>query len=217
MSRTRLILCIVLSALAAIWSLGALYAHMVRLQHKEVVTAIRDGEALPDMQQLSGPIAAYHSANHLLPCTLALHEDLGLLLARKTDLALDGADLDQSAQTLDEMRHALIARLSCAPQDGKAWLDLATIDSVREGFTKRALQSFAMSARVAPGESWLAEKRLLFALQFRPLLDAQARTIAASDIAVLRRAHPNRITHVMEMAGVDSPEALHHLLETPQS
>ena len=106
------------------------------------------------------------------------------------------------------MQDELAAHLSCSPTDGKAWLDFATIDIYREGFTPKAAAAYRMSQRVAPGESWLAQKRLLFALQFHDLLTPADIRVAQQDIAVLKRAHPNRMKDVLTDAGIADEASL---------
>jgi hypothetical protein len=208
MSPRRLAFFLGLGALSLIWSVVALMASGTRFEYRNMIESIRTGDEPPRQQALADAIDAYTSAMHLAPCNAALHEDMTLLLGQDTDVAMagDAADEDESLKrTQDE----LAAHLSCSPNDGKAWLDFATIDIYREGFTKKALGAYRMSALVAPGESWLAEKRLLFALQFRPLLDEGAVKIARNDLVVLKRAHPNRMVGVVTAANLADEPALY--------
>lgn len=216
MSTPRLIFFVIFSAACVTWAAGALYAHAIRLEYKELVNTIRAGEKEPDARMIDIAITDYTSTINLLPCRMGLHQDLGLLLAYRTDLTLNASDINASSDALDAMQKSLGALLSCTPTDGKAWLDLAMIDTYREGFTKHALDAYKMSEKVTPGESWLAEKRMLFALQFRPLLDDEARKVViANDMKTLERAHPNRMKAVMDAAAVTTPEALYALFAQP--
>ena len=85
--------------------------------------------------------------------------------------------------------------------------------SYREGFNKRSLNAYKMSQQVSPGESWLAEKRLLFAVKFRPLFDAPALEAARKDIATLERAAAFRLKNVFKAANVNSVEDLYALFK----
>lgn len=214
MSPLRLIGFSLFATLCVVWAVTALYGHSIRLENQDLIASILEGEKLPEAPVLDKAITEYQEALAILPCNLRLHQDLGILLALRTDTALAGENLDSSANALDAMKSGLENLLACTPNDGKAWLDLAMIDIYREGFTEHALTAYKTSARVAPGESWLAEKRLLFALEFNDLLDADARKVIGKDIIVLERAHPNRIKAVMEAAKVETPQALRDILRS---
>lgn len=208
MSPRRLVFFLSLCALCLLWSTIALLVSGTRFEYRNMIESIRAGEKLPEAQALNDAIAAYSWAMGLSPCNADLHEDMALLLGQSTDDSMNDEQADEDA-ALARTQEELAAHLSCTPADGKAWLDFATIDIYREGFTKRALGAYRMSALVAPGESWLAQKRLLFALQFRPLLTDEALAIAKNDLAVLKRAHPNRITDVIKRAGLTDEPALY--------
>lgn len=202
MSPRRLVFFLSVCALALLWSAVTLSVSGTRFQYRNVIESIRDGKEPPSAQVLSEVIASYASTMQMAPCNAGLHQDMALLLGQ-------GADASDEDTPLKQIQDELATHLSCSPTDGKAWLDFATIDIYREGFTKRALGAYHMSALVAPGESWLAEKRLLFALQFRSLFDASAMNVAQEDLVVLKRAHPNRMGEVMKVAQVQDEAALY--------
>ena len=213
MSPRRLVFFLSVCALAFLWSAIALMVSGTRFEYRNRIESIRAGQVPPDPQALATAIASYRAGMRLAPCNAALHQDMALLLGQQAD-----ASPEQDADVpLEQMQDELATRLSCSPADGKAWLDFATLDIYREGFTKRALGAYRMSAQVAPGESWLAEKRLLFALQFRPLLDAAAMQVARNDLAVLKRAHPNRMGEVIRLAELKDEPALYAVFATGAS
>lgn len=209
MSRVRLTLLSVFCVAAMLWSFWVLAAQYVRLEHRALLNSIRAGRAAVDFSAIDNAIAAYDSAMRLLPCSRGLQDDQLLMNSVAADWAVaypEQADADvYLAQSLD----VLSAHLSCNPTDGKAWLNLAAINTYREGFTERSLAALVMSEKVAPGESWLCSKRLVFALQFLPMLSREARDASLRDIAVLKdRAHPKWLLSVKRAAAVDTPEEL---------
>ena len=211
MSRPRLIVVLCLGVSACLWVTSVLIVDFARLDHRGLLQAIRNQEVMPPLKVVQAAIADYERGLRYVPCSAALHSERSLLLAYVADKAMASPDMDAADDALARMQEALSAQLACTPNDGKAWLDSAQMLIHREGFTERARSAYAMSAQVAPGESWLAQKRLLFALQFRLLLDAPSRAVVAHDILVLEHAHPNRMSAVMAAAEVDSAEALRDL------
>jgi hypothetical protein len=161
--------------------------------------------------EITSAIADYEHTTAALPCNAALNTELSLLRARHTDNAMLESDTTQADAALEQMQPQLGALLACTPMNGKAWLDFAILTTYNEGFTARARGAYAMSAYVAPGESWLAEKRLIFALKFRPLLDASARAVAVADLRVLEHAHPNRMNAVIKESEVSGAPELYAL------
>lgn len=208
MSPGRLVFFLSVCALGLLWSFVVFTVDVTRFEYRNLIASIRAGEQPPSRRALADAITAYGSTLHIASCSAALHQDMALLLGARTDAAMSSGTVDEDAQ-LQQTQEELAASLSCKPTDGKAWLDFATIDIYREGFTPRALNAYRMSALVAPGESWLAEKRLLFALQFRPLFDANAMKIAKEDLAVLKRAHPNRMHDVMKVVDIGDEASLY--------
>lgn len=196
----------VMVVLSCLWAVTALLAYNLRYQHRHLIQDIRAGRQVQPAR-LDAAITHYQRILALTPCNAKLYDDLGLLAAYGVDTAMEGEDMDRTDAELAQMQQVLNARLGCMPSDGKAWLDLAIITSYREGLSKQALADYAMSARVSPGESWLAQKRLSFAVKFRPLLDAEAKAVVTRDMATLSHAHPNHMTAVMDEAGVKTPEA----------
>lgn len=205
----------VLCFMACLWSVPAIMGQTVRMTHRQLVATIRSDEGMPDPRELVTAIAKDQRMLRIMPCNTPLRDEQALLLAQKADMLL-AADAENQDAAMLETQGVLAARLSCTPTDGKAWLDYAMLSTYREGITLKAIAAYEMSARVAPGESWLAEKRLLFALSFRAVFNDTARATVLNDIAVLRRAHPNRMTAVMNEAQVKTPEQLASLFETPK-
>jgi|GEM_PF-6471100 len=211
MSRVRLALFIGLSVLSSAWAVTALYAQWVRSEHQHLISEIRAGTTNPEQATLDVAIADYEHAMAVLPCSMALHEDRLLLVAERSDAAMASPDVIEASAALDKMQNAIAELLVCSPANGKAWLDFAMVNLFSEGFTKRSLSAYEVSGEVAPGESWLAQKRLFYALQFKHLFTQKARARALKDIDALERGHPNRIKAVMEVAKVETPEALRAL------
>lgn len=217
MSNTRLALFAALSLVCIAWSAAALYAQIVRWSHQNLIEQIRNHSTLLEPATLDAAITRYNHTLTILPCAMQIHEDLGLLLALRTDSIMQTPNLDAEADAFDAMHSALSNLLACTPTNGKAWLDLATISLYREGFTKDTAHAYVMSGKVTPVESWLAEKRLIFILPFVALLSAEEHRIIANDLATLTLAHPNRINAVMAAAKVDSKAALARLLGQPST
>ncbi len=215
MSSKRLILFFILGVFVLLWSVPVLVGQYVRSGHADVLAAIRAGEPTPDAV-IARTIAEDEAALRLAPCNLALRSELVLLNAQHVDAAAAAPENADEDVPLARLQHALDEQLACAPTDGKAWLDEAMIGIYRGGITPQSLAAYRMSARVAPGESWLAEKRLLFALEFRPVFDAKSLAVAQRDLVVLERAHPNRMTEVMKAANVTSKPQLYALFAAAQ-
>jgi hypothetical protein len=211
MSRTRIAFFVVLCAASCVWASLVFLGLSVRFAHQGMVDTIREGGVVKDKKALARAVADYENAITTLPCNTALLTDLSLLRAYGADGAMESPDESNEAEALEAMRAALLAQLSCSPRDGKVWLDLAAIDTFREGFTASARNAYGMSANVAPAESWLAEKRLQFALKFQPMWDDRMRKVGLADLSVLERAHPNRMTAVLGDAQIESPDALYAL------
>lgn len=212
MSRPRLLFILALGSCALAWSILVFISYDTRADHRAVLMKIYQAKAPVAVAALDAAINDYENSMALVPCNNALHEDMSLLLAQRADSAMTDATTDDEDVAMEAMQSELASHLACSPMDGKAWLDIATMMTYREGVTPRALSAYRMSANVAPGESWLAEKRLLFALQFRPVLDNKSRDVAKQDIAVLGRAHPNRMATVMKAASVENETQLAALL-----
>jgi hypothetical protein len=199
------------AALAVAWSAQALIGHAVRLTQQPVIQAIRKGDVAPDRRTIAAAMAQYAWAMRLSPCNTALFADRALLAAYEADSTMASADMRHGDAALDSMQSLLVARLACTPRDGKAWLDVAMLDVFREGVSPRALMAYRMSALAAPGESWLAKKRLEFALTFLPVLKDDELAVARADLAVLERAHPNNLLAVQAAAQVADKQALYAL------
>ena len=203
---------VVLCMAATIWSVLALSAQYVRLEYGGLISAIRSGTSTAEQLKVDKAIAHYESITRIVRCNAQLQRELALLSIYGADIA--DAEVDTY---LGKTLHTLSSLLSCMPTDGKAWLDYATLNTTREGFTGRSLAAYKMSQRVTPGESWLAEKRLLFALKVRPLFDAEALKAATSDIDTLQRGHPMRILAVLKEANLKSADDLYALFSDTNS
>lgn len=208
MSRNRQLLFVAICLCSSIWVIAVLFVASIRFEHKGMIDMIRNGNAQAEPKRVSEALVKFAGTLRVIPCDQGLSDDYLLLRAYDADQSLNSGDDARADAALAAMEEALGQRLSCTPHDGKAWLDLATVLTVREGFSSRALENYKMSARVAPAESWLAQKRLEFALSFRPMLDQEALQHAQADIAVLERAHPNKMTAVKTAADVESTQAL---------
>lgn len=156
-------------------------------------------------------IESYENALRIFPCNAGLYRDLLRLTSVGADIALAQPYADDSDFYLGKTIEVLASRLSCAPTDSKVWLDYAMINTYREGFTGTSLAAFKMSQKVAPGESWLAEKRIIFALKFYPLLDAAAIAATRSDLATLDRQSQFRINGIVRTYGIKSEQDLRAL------
>lgn len=210
MSRKRLSVFLLAASVAVLWSAQALFTHVVRLENQPVLQAIRNGEKV-STRAVAASMAAYQSALKWSPCNASAQADLALLAAYEADRAMaKPEEVDEDAK-LDALRKIVMARLACSPRDGKAWLDVAMLDVVRQGATPQTLAAYRMSALAAPGEAWLAKKRLEFALALLPLFSATEFEVARSDLATLERAHPNNMMAVQTAAKVESKEALYAL------
>lgn len=208
MSRTRQLMFTAICLASAVWSFAVLFPAYVRFEYSGVVDGIRSGKTEKNPNFIETALIHLEGARRFTYCNLDLEEDYQLLRAHMADQALNADNDTQTDQALLRMQTALEDYLACNPRDGKGWLDLSAVVTIREGFSPAALADYKMSAYVSPGESWLAQKRLAMALRVRPMLDQEALEISRADLAVLERAHPNKMTAIKTMAGVDSAEAL---------
>ena len=213
MSRPRLGVFCAITLLVVAWSAQVLISHVVRLTHEPVMSVLRKGETPPNHRELSAAVAQYQWATTFAPCNAALQADLSLLRAYEADSAMMKLDATQNDAPIEDMQRQLAARLACSPRDGKAWLDIATLDVLREGVTPRALTAYRMSALASPSESWLAKKRLEFALALLPVFSEKERAIVQADLAVLERAHPNSMIAVQTAANVKDKQALYTIFD----
>lgn len=214
MSRGRIGFFTALCLLSGLWVVSALTVQYTRLEHRHTLTTIRAGTTPLAKPALRAAIDDYRTALRIAPCSTKLLRELNLLLGQHADNAIAAGQDEEAANALDAMQAGLGKLLACTPNDGKAWLDLAVINSYREGFTPYSLRALKMSAAVAPGESWLAQQRLYFSLKFRPLLDAEAIQIANRDLKVLERALP-RMSAILRATGLKKSEELYQLFPLP--
>ncbi len=211
MSRARLGVFAAVCVLAVLWSVPVLSAHVVRLENQTIVQAIRKAKSPVDRRALASAMSHYQWAMELAPCNVALHADLAVLRAHDADVAMTSPDVARSDAALEAMQRLLTTHLACTPRDGKAWLDYAVVNTMREGANARGLKAYRMSALASPSESWLAKKRLEFAITFLPILGKPEITIAREDLSVLERAHPNNMLAVEAAAQVDNKQAVYAL------
>ena len=194
MIRARVGLFSAVAMLCVLWSAQALLGHVVRLNNQPVLQVIRKGEVAPDRHDVAEAISEYQWAMKFAPCNAALHADLALFVAHEADAAMATADEKNGDAAIDAMQQTLLSRLACTA-----------------GASARAFSAYRMSALAAPGESWLAKKRLEFALTFLPLLTEKELAVARADLAVLERAHPNNMIAIQTAAKVENKQALYAL------
>jgi hypothetical protein len=202
---------IAVTVAALLWSAQALMSALVRFNHQHLISQIRAGKSLPNQAELAQALAGYERVLRIAPCDGALNADRMLLVAYAADRAMNLPDAEASDAALQAVERQLAQRLTCNPRDGKAWLDVASLAVVREGITPRALTAYRMSALAAPGESWLAKKRLEFAVTFLPIFTEDEIAVARNDLTVLARAHPNNLLAIQAAAKVDNAQALYAL------
>lgn len=200
--------------IAVLWSAQVVVTHLVRLDNQPILHMIRNGKKVPNHREVAASIGAYQSALKYAPCNALLHADLALLAAYKADSAMAAPALNLEDAALEAMQQVLVSYLGCTPRDGKVWLDLAMLDVVRQGATPRTLMAYRMSALAAPGEAWLAKKRLEFAITFLPIFSAKELAVVRADLAVLERAHPNNMMALQAAAQVKNKRALYTLFGT---
>jgi hypothetical protein len=193
---------------AAVWSGLVFYTKYVRLDHQTLIQNIKADNGTNDKGALVKAIADYEQTIAFVPCDIALHQDLALLAARGADIAMAEPYGQDTDFFLGKSLDAMASSLSCNPRNGEVWLDFAIINNYYEGFTTRSLQAFKRSQHVTPNEAWLAEKRVIFALEFRPLLDAEAIAAVRSDLATLERGAGFRIPVILKASGLKSPKEL---------
>lgn len=191
-----------------VWIALAVPSSFVRYEHRALRDAVRPGTPPPEPQALAQAIADYDAVAARGPCHPHLHSERATFRLHAADQAMAAGAVALSEAHLDEAIVALQTHLRCSPMDGGAWINLAMLHVRHEGFGKRALDAYRLSAAVAPQEAWLAEKRLKFALEFYLLFDGEAMGIAQRDIAVLERALLKRQLDFAEETGVGSLENL---------
>lgn len=187
---------------AIAWAGLAIYAQYVQISHAKLLLTM-DSEA-PALDVLDEAIESYENALRIFPCSVGLYYDLLRLTSFGADIVMAQPYADESDFYLAKTMEVLADRLSCSPTDSKAWLDYAMLNTYREGFTGTSLAAFKMSQKVAPGESWLAEKRIIFALKFYPLLDKAALQAARSDLTTLDRESQFRINYIVRTYNIKS-------------
>lgn len=200
----------ILVVCALVWIALVLYTQYVQFSHRSLLTAIYGRSNDVTVENLDAAITDYTNTLRILPCSARLHSDVILLNTKAADIAMKEGIEEEYDFYLSNTLTALESLLSCTPADGKAWLDYATLNTYREGFTEQSLAAFKMSQSVTPGEAWLAEKRLRFALMFGPLLDEEAIKAVKSDFATLDRGAPFRLGLIMQATG-KSKEELYEL------
>ena len=82
---------------------------------------------------------------------------VALAALREADLSDDGARVTLA---LERAEAASRARLACAPTDGNAWLQWATVELRAAGPVPNVIAAMRNSARFAPSERWIVEPRL---------------------------------------------------------
>lgn len=205
----RLLIASSLCVAAMVWAGLSMYVQYVQFRHTKLLMTL-DSE-MPMLDALDDAIQSYQAALHIFPCNVALYGDVLRLTSFGADVALAQPYADESDFYLGKTMDVLTDRLSCAPTDGKAWLDYAMINTYREGFTDTSLSALKMSQKVAPEEAWLAEKRIMLALKFYPLLDKAAMEAARSDMATLSRESQFRINEIIRIYRITSDKDLRAL------
>lgn len=211
MRRLHSIAAALLIGMACLWACMTLMAEFVKFESRHVLAAIQT-ETPPDMTEVEQSITAYEHMLYVTPCNKGLQEGLLLLYAYAADTSLLES-VDVFDHYLAKTSQALEEQLACFPLNGKAWLDYARITMHREGFTDEVLHRYKMSAQVAPGEAWLAEKRLFFVLPVFSMLDGEGLTIVQEDMAVMQRALARRQGWFLADAGIASWESLTQAVE----
>lgn len=205
----RLLIASSLCVAAMVWAGLSMYVQYVQFRHTKLLMTL-DSE-MPMLDALDDAIQSYQAALRIFPCNVALYGDVLRLTSFGADVALAQPYADESDFYLGKTMDVLTDRLSCAPTDGKAWLDYAMINTYREGFTDTSLSALKMSQKVAPEEAWLAEKRIMLALKFYPLLDKAAMEAARSDMATLSRESQFRINEIIRIYRITSDKDLRAL------
>jgi hypothetical protein len=131
-----------------IWTMGSGY----------IVAAIEGDEIGPvavpyDLSRSRAALAVAGCRPELYRRTVTLQ------LARLDAVVADPAVVSPRAE-LDEANRLLQQALSCNPYDGNLWLRSASLELVRTGDLRRAVEFLRMSQLFAPSEAWIIRARL---------------------------------------------------------
>lgn len=183
----------------------------VQLKHEKTVTAIQRGEK-PKAEEIDTAIADYESVAPYHFCHGNFNQDLSILYMARFASSEQKESMSKLDGILSLALEAVNNHLNCQPKDGNVWLSKAIILVYQEGFSGNALASYKQSAKVAPREAWLAEKRSLFTVNFFMVYDKKALEIAINDLNVLEQASSNRKRAILKKLGIESFDSIMELL-----
>jgi hypothetical protein len=123
-----------------------------------IVAAIEDDEIGPVIVPYD--LARSRSALAIAGCKPDLYRrTVTLQLARLDAVVADAAAVSPRTE-LDDADRLLQQALSCNPYDGNLWLRSASLELVRTGNLRRAVEFLRMSQLFAPSEAWIIRARL---------------------------------------------------------
>lgn len=206
------VLAIFLMVSAAVWVAATLPFEMIRMKHHRLIDAIQQKQEVT-LSTISMAIEDHTALDGLPLCHRHFFKDLAVLRMAKFQKLEGKESLQQGDTILAKALESIEQHLHCQPKDGNGWLSKAMVHLYRAGFNEQVLAAYKQSAKHAPREGWLAEKRTLAFLGFFSLLDEEGQAIALNDIRVLQQASPVRRRRVRKALEVDSIDTLLFMAE----
>lgn len=141
-----------------------------------------------------GPIGGVESGQVLAVAALACDSEWLALLARRT-----GDEAERQRRACVDLRRRLVR---ASPRSGDVWLALAAARVAEGRLDDQGRAALALSISTMPFEAWMAERRVLFALDAFDALTPDERRRIAADFAVLVMSG-HRMQHILTRASLD--------------
>lgn len=210
-------LAIALTCCAIAWIASLLPSEYVRLKHQSTLQQAKEGTGI-EKNLIDEAIHDYEAVSKYNFCHGEFFKKLSSFYIMQFAQHETENNLTEVDTSLSKALGNIEKYLECQPKDGNGWLTKAIIHIQRAGFNSDAMQAYKQSAKVAPREAWLAEKRILFSTSFFAIFDKEARAVAINDMKVLQKSSTNRQRKLRKKLGVDSLDIiLKQMQDTPVS
>lgn len=140
-----------------------------------------------------GPVGGVESGEVLAVAALSCDSEWLALVARRSEEA------ERQRGACADLRRRLVR---ASPRSGDAWLALAATHVTGGRLDDQGRAALALSIRTMPFEAWMAERRVLFALDAFDALTPDERRRIAADFAVLVMSG-HRMQHILARASLD--------------
>ena len=205
-------LLVFLAVCAALWGAQILPAAYITYKYRPLTLAIQQQKPIENTT-LENAIKDYRAVSPFTFCYADFYRELSVFYMMRFATLDTQHEITQQEGILSDAMDAIDHHLHCQLKDANGWLNKAFIQVYQSGFNNDALNAYKKSVRTAPREAWLAEKRTRFALDFFPLFDHEAQSMAIGDVETLKTSFTSRRRRILEQTGAESLEALQNAMK----